>query len=171
MTRVTDPGQRNWKQEPLVWMLIAIPLSAVIMGVVMITLAIQSYSGLVVDDYYKKGKQINRVLARDRFAHELGLAAGFKLNDSGEFEIRFDPSIEFIPGDSIEFKLVHATMPGLDQSFQLTRVETHLLRGEIELPGSGRWNLVLQTGDWRLTGSLQHPLRSSAELLPNYSAD
>ena len=32
------------------------------MGVVMITLAIQSYSGLVVDDYYKKGKQINRVL-------------------------------------------------------------------------------------------------------------
>lgn len=171
MTSVTDPGQRNWKQEPLVWMLIAIPLSAVIMGVVMITLAIQSYSGLVVDDYYKKGKQINRVLARDRFAYELGLAAGFTLKDGDKFEIRFDPSVEFIPGDSIELKLVHATMPGLDQSFQLTRVDTHLLRGEIELPGSGRWNLILQTGDWRLTGSLQHPSQSRAELLSNYTVE
>ena len=60
--------QRNWKREPMVWMLIAIPLAAVIMGVVMITLASQTFSGLVVDDYYKKGKQINRVLARDRLA-------------------------------------------------------------------------------------------------------
>ena len=79
MMAVTQSTPGNWKREPLVWMLIAIPLSAVIMGVVMITLAIQSYSGLVVDDYYKKGKQINRVLARDKFAYELGLAAGFKL--------------------------------------------------------------------------------------------
>ena len=59
---------RNWKQEPMVWLLIAIPLSAVIMGVVIITLAINSYSGLVVDDYYKKGKHINRVIARDKCA-------------------------------------------------------------------------------------------------------
>ncbi len=81
----------NWKREPLVWMLIAIPFSAVIMGVVMITLAIQSWSGLVVDDYYKKGKQINRVLARDKFAYELGLAAGFKIENDGSIEIRFDP--------------------------------------------------------------------------------
>lgn len=171
MTSFTDPRQRNWKQEPLVWMLIAIPLSAVIMGVVMITLAIQSYSGLVVDDYYKKGKQINRVLARDRLAYELGLSAGFTLQDGDKFEIRFDPSVGFIPGDSIELKLVHATMPGLDQSFQLSRADTHLLRGEINLPGNGRWNLVLQTGDWRLIGSLQYPSQSQAELLPNYTAE
>ena len=58
--------------------LIGIPLSAVIMGIVMLTLAIQSWSGLVVDDYYRKGKQINRVLARDKLAYELGLAASFR---------------------------------------------------------------------------------------------
>jgi len=55
----TNSPIRNWKREPLVWMLIAIPLSAVIMGVVMITLAIQSFSGLVVDDYYKKNWPTN----------------------------------------------------------------------------------------------------------------
>ena len=37
-TSETEP--RNWKREPMVWLLIGIPLSAVIMGVVMITLAI-----------------------------------------------------------------------------------------------------------------------------------
>lgn len=167
--RQTIPG--DWKREPLVWMLIAIPFSAVIMGVVMITLAIQSWSGLVVDDYYKKGKQINRVLARDKFAYELGLAAGLKIETDGSIEIRFDPEVQFIPGDKIVLELVHATMPGLDQQLIMQKRDTHLLRGEIRLPGSGRWNLFLQTGDWRLTGSLQYPQQAAAELLPNYFAD
>lgn len=167
----TTTSPKNWKREPLVWMLIAIPLSAVIMGVVMITLAIQSWSGLVVDDYYKKGKQINRVLARDQFAHELGLAAGLELDPSGRVRIRFAPGVEFVPGDSIELQLVHATRPGLDQTLLLQRRGRLQLDGKLSLPGNGRWNLYLQTADWRLTGSLQHPPQTSAELLPNYVAE
>ena len=165
---VTQQTPGNWKREPMVWMLIAIPLSAVIMGVVMITLAIQSYSGLVVDDYYKKGKQINRVLARDKFAYELGLAAGFKIEADGSIEVRFAPEVQVIPGDKIVLELIHATMPGLDQKLTMRKGSTHLLGGEIDLPGQGRWNLYLQTGDWRLTGSLQYPQQTTAELLPNY---
>jgi len=161
----------DWKREPLVWMIIAIPFSAVIMGVVMITLAIQSWSGLVVDDYYKKGKQINRVLARDKFAYELGLAAAFTIETDGSIEVRFDPELQFVPGDTIVLELVHATMPGLDQRLVMQNNATHLLRGEIRLPGKGRWNLYLHTGDWRLTGSLQYPQQAAAELLPNYFAE
>lgn len=164
----TEATPRSWKREPMVWLLIGIPLSAVIMGVVMITLAIQSFSGLVVDDYYKKGKEINRVLARDKLAYELGLAAGLSLETGAKVEIRFDPGVQFIPGDTIELKLIHATMPGLDQQLQLNKTDTHLLRGKLKLPGEGRWNLFLQTEDWRLTGSLQYPEQMSAELLPNY---
>lgn len=164
-----DKTPTSWKQEPLVWMLIAIPSSAIVMGIVMITLAINSYSGLVVDDYYKKGKQINLVLARDRFAEELGLAASMHLDDDGLVRVRFDPEVQVIPGGSIELSLVHATMPGLDRSLVLDKVDTRLLSGKLELPGEGRWNLFLQTPDWRLTGSLQYPQRVSAQLLPNYT--
>ena len=171
MMNSTEATPRNWKREPMVWLLIGIPLSAVIMGVVMITLAIQSFSGLVVDDYYKKGKEINRVLARDQLAYELGLAAGLSLKSGGKVEIRFDPSVQFIPGDTIELKLIHATVPGLDQQLDLRKTDTHLLRGELRLTGEGRWNLFLQTEDWRLTGSLQYPEQASAELLPNYFTD
>ena len=168
MTEATPAKQTNWKREPLVWMLIAIPLSAVIMGLVMMTLAIQSYSGLVVDDYYKKGKQINRVLARDKFAHELGLDARFEIQTDGNIAINFKPEVEVIPGDEIVLELVHATMPGLDQKLTLQRNGTHQLTGAIKLPNPGRWNLYLQTGDWRLTGSLQYPQQSDIALLPNY---
>ncbi len=161
----------NWKREPWVWLLIAIPTSAIVMGVVMLTLAIQSFSGLVVDDYYKKGKQINRVLARDRVAWELGLRAHLEVGPSGQFSIRFPPEVDFVPGDSMEFKMVHSTKPGFDQTLQLKRESRRQLSGRFRLTGSGRWNLFLQTSDWRLTGSLRQPGQSRAELLPNYGEE
>ena len=171
MMSSTDVPVRNWKREPLVWMLIVIPLTAVIMGVVMITLAIQSDSGLVVDDYYKKGKQINRVLARDQLAHELGLAAALSIDSAGGIQIHFDPEVSVVPGDRIELKLVHATRPGLDQQLFFDNKDSRLLESPLQLPGRGRWNLILQTPDWRLTGSLQYPDQRNAQLLPNYSSE
>jgi len=163
-----DRERRHWTREPLVWLLIAIPSTAVVMGVVMITLALQSWSGLVVDDYYRKGKQINRVLARDRLAYELGLAAGLRLDDSGRLEIRFDPEVKVIPGERIELRLVHATQPGLDQGLVFDNNQLHLQEAKLQLVGRGRWNVYLQTPDWRLTGSLQFPQTRQARLLPNY---
>ena len=167
---VKNGEHRHWMREPLVWMLIAIPSTAVIMGVVMITLALQSFSGMVVDDYYRKGKQINRVLARDRLAYELGLAAGLRVDGSGRLEIRFDPDAEVIPGERIELRLVHATRPGLDRDLIFDNNRLHLLEAELQIPGPGRWNIYLQTPDWRLTGSLQYPQTRHARLLPNYIA-
>lgn len=156
----------NWKREPWVWLLIAIPLSAVVMGVVIAALAIHSWSGLVVDDYFQQGKQINRVLARDRLARELGLAASLRLAADGSVEVRFDPGVGIVPGERIELALVHATRPGLDRRLWLEN-SGGTMRAELALPGEGRWNLFLQTPDWRLSGSLSYPRQNSAVLLPN----
>ncbi len=166
----TSPQNRPWTREPLVWMLIAIPASAVIMGVIMLTLAVQSYSGLVVDDYYRHGKQINRVIARDRLARELGLEAEFALLADGTVRVTFVSGADVLPDGEIELALVHATRPGLDRSLRLTRVGHGQYRAGVELAGSGRWNLALQTADWRLTGTLQLPRQSAASLQPNYRA-
>jgi hypothetical protein len=150
-------------------MIIAIPLTAVIMGVVMITLAIQSDSGLVVDDYYQKGKQINRVLARDKAAFELGLAASLTLEaDKGSVIIHFDPGMKTALDESIELNFIHATKPGLDQHIQLINIDALTLSAKLRELSAGRWNLFVQTADWRLTGSLQYPQQSSVRLLPNY---
>jgi len=161
----------NWKREPWVWMLISIPLAAVIMGVVMITLAINTWSGLVVDDYYQQGKHINRVLARDRRAFELGLAADLAIGTDGVVTIRFDPARPAPPGDDIELSLVHATRPGLDRSLQVHRIDSRLFTADLVLLGQGRWNVYLQTPDWRLTGSWHSRQPNRVSLLPNYSPE
>jgi hypothetical protein len=160
------PDTPGWKREPWVWLLIAIPLSAVVMGVVMISVASSTWSGLVVDDYYQQGKQINRVLERDRLAWELGLAASLRLEADDMVEIRFDPGVGFVPGDRIELALVHATRPGLDRRLVFDYAGGSM-RAQLALPGEGRWNLFLQTPDWRLTGSLRYPQQQTAALLPN----
>ncbi len=110
----------------------------------------------------------NLVLARDQLAHELGLAADLQLESSGRLKIRFDPEVTVIPGERIQLRLVHATRPGLDQDLVFDNHQLHSLEAELQLPGPGRWNLYLQTEDWRLTGSLQYPQKQQARLLPNY---
>ena len=59
---------RPWYREPFVWLLIAIPLTAVIVGFVGLALAIRSDDGMVEDDYYRQGMAINRMLDRDKAA-------------------------------------------------------------------------------------------------------
>ena len=64
-----------WYKESYVWLLIFFPLLAVIGGIVTTILAVQSDDGLVVDDYYKQGLEINRTLERDQVAVDYNLDA------------------------------------------------------------------------------------------------
>ena len=154
----------HWRQHPWVWFLIAIPLSAVIMGFLMLALAIQSDSGLVVDDYYKQGKQINRSLARDRAASELGLAAMVSIDPlEHSVSVRIEPFPELLNRETIHLSFIHATRPGLDQAIQLERSGDSLVASLLPL-GAGRWNLSLHTDSWRLTGSLYAPQQFEIEL-------
>jgi hypothetical protein len=163
-----SPESGNWKREPLVWLLIAIPATAIVMGLIMLALAIQSWSGLVVDDYYQKGKQINRVLARDKRAWELGLQADLSLANDGVIILRFDPTGPVPHGEDIELSLVHATRPGLDRRELVHRLHDHLLAASTPPTGEGRWNVYLQTSEWRLTGSWHYPGTNRVTLRPNY---
>jgi hypothetical protein len=71
----TSQLKRPWYREPWVWLMIALPASAVVAGMITIYLAVVTSDGLVVDDYYKRGKAINRVLARDMAAARYQLKA------------------------------------------------------------------------------------------------
>lgn len=87
--RSVDPVVvRPWYKEKWVWLLIALPASSVIFGVIMLTLAIRSDTALVSDDYYKEGLGINQVLAREKVASTLGLHGSMTLDDnSGQLNI------------------------------------------------------------------------------------
>ena len=132
----------NWKQEPLVWMIIAIPFSAVIMGVFMITLAIRSDTGLVIDDYYKHGKEINRVLFRDQKAYQLGLAGRVEISAQGAITIQLDSEQALADYWPLEFKMIHATRPGLDQFFVIENPASMKQLRTLKPVSNGKLNLI-----------------------------
>ncbi|MBI5611932.1 MAG: FixH family protein [Gammaproteobacteria bacterium] len=153
-----------WYREPMVWMVILIPLTAVAMGVLILVLAIRSDDGLVVDDYYRQGKQINRVLARDRAAAARGLAGDVEL-DSARGELRVRLGADALP-ENIEFQLLHATRAGFDKQMVIPRGADGVYRAPLPELAPGRWNLQLSAQDWRLVGSLTAPAERRAAILP-----
>src|SRR5690606_32563701 len=68
----TSPEQTPWWRQLWPWFLISLPACAVIASLVTLWLAMDSADSLVVDDYYREGRAINRTIARDARATELG---------------------------------------------------------------------------------------------------
>ncbi len=157
----------RWYRVPFVWLLIALPLTAVVAGFVTLWLAIRSDDGVVEDDYYRQGKEINRVLARDRAAAKLGLESTLEL-DAVQHELalrlRARPEAKLPP--AVEIRFLHATRAGLDQSLIVPRNGDGAYRTPLPPLAPGHWNVQLAADDWRLTGSLHVPGEAKLVLRP-----
>ncbi len=164
---ITKPD-RSWYRQPLVWMIIAIPASSVLFGIVMLVLAAASDDGLVVDDYYKRGLEINRDLRRDRTAARLGLSAGVTL-DSRSRDIRVDVSSQnsrVLFPSQLTLRLVHPTRSGLDRDIQLQLSGKGRYAGSVGRLEAGHWHLHLETESWRIIGRMPVPGTGLSELSP-----
>ena len=115
MTVTVMTDTKPWYRQPWVWLLIALPMSAVIGGMITIYLAVTSSDGLVVDDYYKRGKTINLELARDRAAAHYQLSALFQIDSQGgQITVTLD-SRDHLQPRHIRLLLLHPTRAGNDQ--------------------------------------------------------
>ena len=158
------PDIKPWYREPWPWVLIGIPALAVVGGGVTLWLAMTSNNALVVDDYYREGRAINRVIARDLEAERLGLRA--RLDDSSEglrLELRAaDPAPAFPP--TLRLRLVHATDAARDRDVTLRALGQGRYLGAGEhLPKAARWAVIIEEPGrrWRLmtgTAVLAAPL-------------
>lgn len=156
---MSRPAHRSdhqpWYRIPIVWLVIAVPLSAVVVGVIMLTLAIRSNDGLVVDDYYRRGKEINRELARDRFAEEHRISARVRFTDDVQVVVTGNDGVEL--SQQPVLNLIHPTRAGKDAEVLLYRTQTNTYRGKLPLLGEGRRIIQLSTGNWRLLGTARMP--------------
>jgi len=156
---------RPWYREPLVWMLIAFPLTAVIGGIATYIIADRTKDGLVVDDYYKQGKEINRTLARDEAAAHRGLHGTLTLS-AREQSVALKLAAK--PGErwpaSITLRWLYATRAGLDQIQELKLVKAGHYRAVLPTLGPGHWYVQLEAEDWRLQGSLHVPSETTVTL-------
>ena len=148
-----------WYREPLVWMVLAIPATAVLGGVVMLVLANVTWDGLVADDYYRRGMQINRSLARDAEAARLGLGATLAFPAPGVVEARLTgaPGTAASGGDRLTLRFAHATRTNADVRVRLTRSAGSVWRGALPPLPPGKWYAELGNERWRLTAPVRIP--------------
>jgi hypothetical protein len=170
MTTITMAETKRWYAEPWVWLLIALPMSAVIGGMITIYLAVTTSDGLVVDDYYKRGKTINMDLARDAAAASHGLRARLDFDlTNRRILLSLDSSDNLHPAQ-VRFSLLHPTRPGNDQVIMLLPAGEGTYAGTLQELQDGNWYLQLEADDWRLSGALQTPRDSVVVLIPTVAA-
>ena len=129
----------------------------------MLSMSIRSYDGLVADDYYKRGKEINRVLVRDQLAKEHAIAATLAVDDrTVVLDLRHDGRLSF-PA-TLELKFLHRTRAGRDRAVLLTAGPDGRYHGQIEQSATGRWFIQLETSQWRVSGEAELPVENTIEL-------
>lgn len=142
---------RPWFREPWVWLIIALPASAVLGGIVTIWLAVVSDDGLVEDDYYKHGLEINKKLDRDKAAIKYDLVANLVISEGqNRIQISFDANDKFVSPSSIKISFLHPTMKGQDQVLILRADGKDIYAGALPSLINSHWYLQIEADDWRL---------------------
>jgi hypothetical protein len=161
---------KPWYSFPLVWMMIFIPFSAVIMGVVMIWLAVDTNDGLVVDDYYKQGLEINRLISRDKKAAELELKATVDFDNSAKLiKLQFKKGQLVSYPDKLQLNLQHATRANSDIAVVLDHgIDDQYIGRVNKTLTEGIWYFVLLDQDWKLTARTRIGMKNTIELSSGY---
>ncbi|MFN0305142.1 MAG: FixH family protein [Burkholderiales bacterium] len=148
-----------WYREPWPWIIAAGPIAVIIAGAVTTTIAYSTADGLVADDYYKRGLMINRELARDQRAADLGLTARMR-HDAVSHRVRVEVAIadpaRVLP-PSLTVKLIHSTRAADDRLAVIAAIERGVYEGDLDLAltGTAPSRVAIESLEWRLIGTLR----------------
>ena len=162
-----DKPEEPWYRQGWPWFLIAFPAIAVVAGIATLVIAIRTFDGMVVDDYYKEGRAIVQTIGRVEHARDMGLRAGIKVRSESIHIVLSAADVARLPA-RIRLTVAHPTRGGLDQEVLLTGAA-----GVYEAPlsplGTGRWLFVLEdeARSWRLDGSAVLPEQMEITIDPN----
>lgn len=150
--------KRPWYREPFVWLVIFFPAVAVVGGMITIRLAIVSNDGLVADDYYKQGLEINQVLERDKAANTHGLQATMQFDyDNQGLQLVLTAHAHYVLPEQVTLHFIHRTRPGLDKVLILKKGLNHTYRATLPDLVMGNWYIQLVADDWRLLKPVRLP--------------
>lgn len=151
---MTEPAATSelqpWYRQGWPWLLISLPASAVIGGIITLVIAIQSPNALVVDDYYKQGLAINQQKHRRGVAESMGLKGLLRSNED-QLSLKLT-SIAPVSGESLTLEMIHSTRAELDRTVTLHRTADGLYAGDMPemLPGTWYFHLFAEDGSWEI---------------------
>ncbi|MEP0202128.1 MAG: FixH family protein [Halioglobus sp.] len=158
-----------WYQQFWPWFLIALPGSVVVAGFITLYIANKHSDDLVVDEYYKNGLAINRQIAKQQRAADMGLSATL-IVDASTITVRTTGPIT---SPVLNLRLSHPLESDADFELPLSRVASGEYRATLQYAVAPNWHWILESGRrsaWRLDGSLvasDFPELSAADDLPD----
>ncbi len=160
-----SPAEHNlpWWKERMVWLIIALPLSAVLAGITTVFIASHDPDDLVKSEHVKSGMAM--VAPRDALENAARMGLSATLAYSGETVVlRLDSGQ--VGSGTLNLTLVHPTQAELDQQIPLTAVGQGKYQAQIVLTGQGKRHLILEPTDhiWRLKGEWHAPFDEETSL-------
>jgi hypothetical protein len=159
MSLPTDVRPQPWYRQFWPWFLIALPGIIVVASFYMLYLALSHDDSRVRDNYYKEGLAINRTLAEDQRAAELGLGASLVL-ESGSVRVHLSGAAADAP-QHLLLQFIHPLDSNRDVDLPLRGIGggDYVAGADVALPQplDGRWYVELHPVDdagWRLRDAL-----------------
>lgn len=140
----------RWHQEPIAWLVFGLPAVVVVASFVTLGIAMHGADSLVVDDYYKQGLEINKVLVREDHAKAADLAFTPTLSIDGALTLSFTAQATFAYPDRIDLKLNHATRDDVDRSLPMTHAGNGIYVAKVGRLEAGPWYIDASTAQWRV---------------------
>jgi len=148
-----------WYRHPWPWILMSGPAVVVVAGIATAVIAVRSSDGLVTEDYYRKGIGINKVLARERHASDLGVVARLAFADR---VVRVElPSTLPAPA-GLRLALSHPARGAQDEAVDMAPVAPNVYEGALKAAPQGVSRIVLEDRErtWRLDGAMRDAPRT-----------
>ncbi len=149
---VRPDRERPWHREPMVWLIITLPLSAVIAGLSTVVIAHHGSDPVVADEFRREGLAVLHDPTRDQAAMRLGVSADLDIADS-RLIVRLESGRAARPGHVVVV-LSHATRAQFDRLITLALLPDGRYGAPLPALAAGHWHLELSPADraWRLTG-------------------
>ena len=162
-----------WYKQPHMWLVVAIPVAAVVLSFMYLGLALNGADTTVRDDWYMDGKALKQDLSRDVLSADRGLKATLTTSDS-QLSVVLEQSDSALHENQLNVSFSHATKADYDFEVTALAVPSDPLRYEAELSTEqirrlgtpGRYYVEVSGVDWRLKTKVQTPLESKLELEP-----
>ena len=148
MSNVKTP----WYKQFWPWFIICIPLSAVIMGVVMITLAIEGKDPLVREDWYKDGMAINQRLDKRHKARDANLKAFISFDNAQNILTIQVNNLDTAQEPSLHLELVHPTLSNRDIKTELYKTPDNNYFAKLNTTPQGHYYALISSdqGEWEI---------------------
>lgn len=148
----------------MVWLIIALPVSAVLASIATVFIAAHDPDDLVKTEYVKSGMAVEAPRAALEQAARMGLSAAVTYK-GGSVEMQISGN-QVQLSDTLDLSVVHPTQAELDTRIPLIALGQGKYQAHFELAGQGKRHLILEPPDrsWRLEGEWNAPFHEETSL-------